>query len=235
MKALLLFFILPLQLFAQVRLSGLVTDSLNNPLELANIMAINEDTDEIDAFGVSNSEGKFILELHTNANYMLKISYVGMKELQEPIKTNTESIEHTVVLKEDSRLKELELVYEMPITINGDTLTYKTDAFTNGTEKKLEEVLDKLPGVEVTEDGEIKVEGKTVNKIMVEGKTFFDGDTKLATKNIPADALEKVEVLKNFTEVGMMKNLGGNEDNVAINVKLKEGKKNFGLVKLQQG
>ena len=224
---LLLLLCLPFQLLAQVRLSGLVTDSLNNPLELANIMAINSETDAIDAYGVSNSEGKYLLNLKEESKYQLKISYVGMLTHQVVIETGKEPIQHTSVLKEDSKLKELELVYEMPITVSGDTLAYKTDAFTNGTEKKLEDVLEKLPGVEVTEDGEIKVEGKTVEKIMVEGKEFFDGDTKLATKNIPADALEKVEVLKNFNEVGMMKNLGGNEDNVAINVKLKEGKKNF--------
>ncbi len=227
MRLLLLFIILPLQLFAQVRLTGLVTDSLDQPLELANIMAINTQTDEIDGYGVSNSEGKYLLNLKENSAYQLKVSYVGMVGYQESFNTDKNAMQKDIVLKEDAKLKELELVYEMPITIHGDTLTYKTDAFTNGTEKKLEDVLEKLPGVEVTEDGEIKVEGKTVNKIMVEGKDFFDGDTKLATKNIPADALEKVEVLKNFSEVGMMKNLGGNEDNVAINIKLKEGKKNF--------
>lgn len=227
MRLLLLFLILPLQLFAQVRLTGLVTDSLNQPLELANIMAINTETDVIDAYGVSNSDGKYMLNLHANSTYELKVSYVGMVGYQKAIKTVDKPINHTVILNEDAKLKELELVYEMPITIHGDTLTYKTDAFTNGTERKLEDVLEKLPGVEVTEDGEIKVEGKTVNKIMVEGKEFFDGDTKLATKNIPADALDKIEVLKNFSEVGMMKNLGGNEDNVALNVRLKDGKKNF--------
>ena len=62
---------------------------------------------------------------------------------------------------------------------------------------------------------------------MVEGKDFFDGDTKLATKNIPADALDKVQVLKNYDEVGQLRNVRSNEDNIAINIKLKEGKKNF--------
>ena len=62
---------------------------------------------------------------------------------------------------------------------------------------------------------------------MIEGKDFFDGDTKLATQNIPADALKKVEVLKNYNEVSQMRGLGNDQDNVAINLKLKEGKKNF--------
>ena len=227
MRLLILISLLTTQLFAQVRLNGLVVDSLDQPLELANIVAVNTETNAIDAYGVSNDLGKYALDLKENSKYQIKLSYVGMQTLKEKIETKSEQINLTSVLKENGALKELELVYEMPIVISGDTIAYKTDAFTNGNEQKLEDVLEKLPGVEVTDEGEVKVEGKTVNKIMVEGKTFFDGDTKLATKNIPADALEKVEVLKNFSEVGLMKNLGGNEDNVALNIRLKDGKKNF--------
>ena len=93
----------------------------------------------------------------------------------------------------------------MPVSVKGDTLIYNADSFKSGTEKKLEDVLNKLPGVEVTEDGEIEVEGKTVTKVMVEGKDFFDGDSKLAVKNIPANALDKIQVLKNHNEVGQLK------------------------------
>ena len=134
---------------------------------------------------------------------------------------------YPINLKEGTQLKELEIVYEMPVSISGDTIIYNADSFKNGTERKLEDVLKKLPGVEVNKDGEIEVEGKKVQKIMVEGKDFFDGDTKLATKNIPADALEKIQVLRNYNEVSNLKGLENNEENVAINIKLKQGKKNF--------
>ena len=97
--------------------------------------------------------------------------------------------------------------------------------FTNGTEKKLEDVLKKLPGVEIDSNGEIEVEGKKVQKVLVEGKEFFDGDSKVATQNIPASAIDKVQVLKNYNEVSSMKGVTNNEDNIAINIKLKEGKK----------
>ena len=98
-------------------------------------------------------------------------------------------------------LDAVELVYEMPVSVKGDTLIYNADSFKNGTERKLEDVLKKLPGVEINDDGQVEVEGKVVSKVMVEGKDFFDGDTKLATKNIPANAVDKVQVLKNFSEV----------------------------------
>ena len=66
-----------------------------------------------------------------------------------------------------------------------------------------------------------------MSKLMVEGKDFFDGDTKLATKNIPSNAVDKVQVLKNYSEVGQLGGVTNNQDNIAINIKLKDGKKNF--------
>jgi hypothetical protein len=115
----------------------------------------------------------------------------------------------------------------MPVSIKGDTIVYNADSFKSGTEKKLEDVLKKLPGVEVNADGEVQVEGKKVSKLMVEGKDFFDGDTKLGVKNIPADAIDKIQVLRNYNEIGQLKGLENNEENVAMNIKLKDGKKNF--------
>ncbi|MDX1472309.1 MAG: TonB-dependent receptor, partial [Flavobacteriaceae bacterium] len=121
----------------------------------------------------------------------------------------------------------VELVYEMPVVVKGDTLIYNADSFKNGTERKLEDVLEKLPGVEINEDGQVEVEGKVVNKLMVNGKDFFDGDTKLATKNIPSKAVDKIQVLRNYSEVGQLRSVTNNQDNVALNIKLKEGKENF--------
>jgi hypothetical protein len=119
------------------------------------------------------------------------------------------------------------LTYEMPVTIKGDTITYNADSFNRGTERKLGDVLKNLPGVEVTADGEIEVEGKVVTKVMIDGKDFFDGDSKLATKNIPANAIDKVQVLKNYAQIGQLSSVTNNSDNIAINLKLKKGKEAF--------
>ncbi|MEM6540699.1 MAG: TonB-dependent receptor, partial [Bacteroidota bacterium] len=89
------------------------------------------------------------------------------------------------------------------------------------------DILENLPGVEINEDGQIEVEGKVVNKLMVNGKDFFDGDTKLASKNIPSKAVDKIQVLRNYAEVGQLRSVRNNQDNVALNIKLKEGKENF--------
>lgn len=210
-----------------IRLEGTVKDSTGLGLEMANVMAINNETKVMDAYAITNDKGKFFLNLKGNTAYTLKASFIGFQTFEKVITTKGESYTFDIQMSQGVTLKDVEVVYEMPVTISGDTIIYNSDSFTNGTERKLEDVLKKLPGVEVNKDGEIQVEGKTVQKVMVEGKDFFDGDTKIATKNIPADALDKIQVLRNYNEVSNLKGLENNEENIAINIKLKEGKKNF--------
>jgi hypothetical protein len=213
--------------FAQIRVEGIVKDSIGNPLELANVIAINQETKILDSYGITNDAGRFQLNLNKDSKYEIQVSYIGMKTAKEILDTTSENIEKDFTLVQDNALDEVELTFEMPVTVRGDTLVYNADSFNKGTERKLEDVLKNLPGVEINEDGQIEVEGKVVSKVMVEGKEFFDGDTKLATKNIPSNAVDKVQVLKNYAEVGQLSGVTNNQDNIAINIKLKEGKTNF--------
>nr|WP_262922227.1 carboxypeptidase regulatory-like domain-containing protein [Algibacter sp. L4_22] len=213
--------------FAQVKLEGVVKDSIGMPLELANVIAINQETQKLDAYGITNPDGRFKLSVEKNSKYNIQVSYIGMKTGQAEVVTTDVAVTQNFILVEDNALDEVELVYEMPVTVKGDTIVYNADSFKSGTERKLGDILDKLPGVEINDDGEIEVEGVKVGKVMVEGKEFFDGDSKLATQNIPANAIDKVEVLKNYAEVGQLSGVTNNQDNIAINIKLKEGKKNF--------
>ncbi|MFM9989493.1 carboxypeptidase regulatory-like domain-containing protein [Flavobacterium sp.] len=207
---------------------GIVKDTTNAPLEMANVMAVNQVTKAVDSYSITNDKGKFQLLLKANATYSVRFSFLGLKTKNLTIATKTEDISQTITLNTDAtELAGVEIVREMPVSIKGDTIIYNADSFKTGTERKLEDVLKKLPGVTVNADGEVEVEGKKVSKLMVEGKDFFDGDTKLGVKNIPADAIDKVQVLRNYNEVGALKGLENNEDNVAMNIKLKSGKKNF--------
>ena len=211
-----------------VRFDGFIQDGQKNPLEMANIMAVNSATKAMDSYGITNDKGRFQLTLKPNTSYSIKVSYLGMKSKEITISTKTENIAQNIVMDDVGiELEGVEIVREMPVSISGDTIVYNADSFKSGTEKKLEDVLKKLPGVEVNADGEIEVEGKKVSKLMVEGKDFFDGDTKLGVKNIPADAIDKIQVLRNYNEVSALKGLENDQDNVAMNIKLKEGKKNF--------
>ena len=222
-----IFLSLSLASFSQVKLQGVIRDSLGSPLELANVIAINKATKTLDSYAITNDEGLFRLDLKKNTIYSIQASYIGMKSLDKVLETKEDNITQDFVMIQDNSLDEVELTYEMPVTISGDTLVYNADSFNTGTERKLEDVLKNLPGVEINDDGQIEVEGKVVTKLMVEGKDFFDGDTKLATKNIPSNAVDKVQVLKNYSEVGQLGGVTNNQDNIAINIKLKDGKKNF--------
>ena len=210
-----------------VKVEGTLKDNQNNPIETANVMAINQTTKAMDAYNITSDKGKFSLNLKANTEYTIKAGYIGFAPFEKTIKTGNQNMTFDISLQENNEIEAVEIVKEMPVRISGDTIIYNSDSFTNGTEKKLEDVLKKLPGVEVNKDGEIEVEGKKVQKVMVEGKDFFDGDTKIATKNIPADALDKIQVLRNYNEVSNLKGLENNEENIALNIKLKEGKKNF--------
>lgn len=215
------------QSFAQIKMEGVIKDSIGNPLELANVIAINQDTKALESYGITNDQGRYKLALKKNMTYTVQVSYIGMKTFEETLSVKEADLTKNFTLQEDNTLDEIQITYEMPVTIKGDTLTYNADSFNKGTERKLGDVLKNLPGVEVNADGEIEIEGKKVGKVMVDGKNFFDGDSKLATKNIPANAVDKVQVLKNYAEVGQLSGVTNNMDNIAINIKLKEGKTNF--------
>lgn len=211
-----------------ISFNGKVVDSLQAPIAYANVLAINPETQAIEAFAVTNEAGKFKLSLNSESTYVLKVSYIGYTTFEKKIITQKNSEENIIVMLEASTsyLDGVEIVEEMPVTLSGDTLIYKTEAFTNGRERKLGEVLEKLPGIEVDDNGEVKVQGKSVNKVLVEGKQFFDGDTKMATKNLPANAIDRVQVLKDYNEVGPMSGLR-NDESIALNIQLREGKKNM--------
>lgn len=214
--------------FAQnIRMQGTIKDSTGVALEMANVMAVNKATNSMDSYGITDEAGRYQLSLAANSTYTIKASYIGYVPFEITVTTGAENIIKNIVLKQGIELSGVEIVHEMPVTIKGDTIVYNSDSFTNGSERKLGDVLKKLPGVVVDKDGGVTVEGKEVSKLMVEGKDFFDGDTKLGVQNIPADAISKVEVLRNYNEISQLKGVENNQDNVAMNIKLKEGKKNF--------
>ena len=237
MKKILLFSLLLCSsfIYSQVRFEGVITDSMGNTIMGANVIAVEKETKILDGFGISNDSGFYRISLKKNTDYQIKISFIGFQQIELDLSIS-ENFEKNFVLEEQAEaLDEVEIVYEMPVTIKGDTIVYNADSFNTGSEKKLGDVLKNLPGIEINDDGTIEVEGKEITKITVEGKDFFDGDSKLATQNLPANAVGKVEVLRNFTEVNQLRNVTNNEDNIAINIRLKSGKDKFWFGEITAG
>ena len=212
---------------SQIEYRGIVKDSLGFPLEMANVIALDTVAKRIASYGFTDAKGNFKLDLKINTTYNIKISYIGFKEISAFLKTKKTNMNKDFTMLEDSMLDGIEIISKMPITIKGDTIIYNADSFKNGSERKLKDILAKLPGVEINDAGQIEVEGKAVEKIMIDGKEFFSGDTKLATENIPSNAVDKIQVLRNYSNVSQLSGVQNNQDRVAINIKLKEGKKNF--------
>lgn len=224
-------------LFGQtVTLQGTVKDSTGMGLEMANIIAVNSHTKMMESYCVTNHKGLYKLDLKQDSSYQVTVSFMGFKSHHFLFDATSDDAQKNITLTQDnSMLNQVDVTYTMPVAVRGDTIVYDTDSFTTGTEKKLKDVLVVLPGVEINDDGQIEVEGKTVQKVMVEGKDFFDGDSKIASDNIPADAISKIEVLRNYNEISQMKGLSNDDDNVALNIRLKQGKKNFWFGEIAAG
>ena len=216
-------------------LSGTVRDSLQLPLQHASIVAHPKSDDAEVKFIISDKQGHFRLSLQKGVSYSVRISFLGF-EAQTFDFTAVEDLHKNITLKESTEtLDEIIITqkYE-PIIVKKDTVAFRVDAFTSGTERKLKEQLEKLPGVEVDRDGIVHFQGKQVNILTVENKPFFGGGTKLGVENIPADAVEKVEFIDRYNSVGFMKEVS-DSDQLSMNIQLKEDKKKFLFGDVQAG
>jgi hypothetical protein len=236
LKSLFFFLLLSLSAFSQKTITGVVSDSLNQPLESANLIAKPLQEKAGIKFAMADNKGRFRLELDKDIKYEIVVSYIGYTQEILIVEPNSTITTHNFRLKATGEvLKEIIIKHEFkPIVIKKDTMTYNIASFANGNERKMKEILEKLPGVEVDKNGGVTVQGKKVTQLLVEGKPFFGGGTKLAVENIPADALDKIEVIDNFNQVGFMKEVSDSED-LAMNVKLKADKKKFVFGDIEAG
>jgi len=230
------FLLFSISAFSQRTITGTISDSLKIPLESANVLAKPLQQNASIKFSIADNKGRYKLDLEKNVKYEIAVSYIGYRDESFILEADASISEYHFSLKNSGEtLKEVIITHEYkPIVVKKDTMIFDVKAFASGNERKMKEVLEKLPGVEVDKNGGVTVQGKKVTKMLVEGKSFFGGGSKLAVENIPADALDKIEVIDNFNEVGFMKQVSDSED-LAMNVKLKEDKKKFIFGDIQAG
>ncbi|MBT8245455.1 carboxypeptidase-like regulatory domain-containing protein, partial [Winogradskyella sp.] len=168
--------------FAQeITVFGKISDSLNNPLQYASILAIPQ-TDDLDVtFAITEADGSYMLGLAKKQSYELTVSFLGYTSQKLTLATTDKDVIKDFVLQENSEaLDEITINYTPPISVKKDTITYDVSKFVTGEERKLRDALKRLPGVEVDRAGNVTVQGKKVTKVLVEDKTFFTGNSKLA-------------------------------------------------------
>lgn len=222
-------------IFAQsIHMEGTIKDSLNEPVLGANMIAKPLESGQKIAFAISDYNGKYKLTLNKDIPYALSITSIGYATINDTIQLS-KNLQKDIRMKASrEQLEEVVVRAKMAMIVEKDTITYRPDTFVTGNERKLREMLEKLPGVEVDREGNVTVNGKQVTDLLVDGKSFFGGDTKLGVNHIPADVVEEVEVIDDYHEVSFMKGLQQSE-RMAMNIKLKEGKKEFMFGEVQAG
>lgn len=238
MKKLLLFLFIPVSGWSQI--TGTVTDQTERPLSFASVVLLTEKDSTLTAFASTDEQGQFKISTANSGKYILQVSFVGYESVYRPLEYRSKAINvRPIVMTERSiALENLIVKGELsPMIIDGDTISYTTKAFKTKEGDLVEDLLKKLPGLEVQRDGSVKAFGENVDKVMVDGKDFFGSDTRIATKNLDADAVDEVQVFDKKSDIAAFTGIADGQDERTINLKLKEGKKAgyFGTAELAGG
>lgn len=222
--------------FAQQDLSGRVVDKNVKPLPFTTVVLLHPTDSTIKFFGVTNDKGVYQLRRVKEGDYLMQFSFTGFKSVYNrvtiPLKSN--QLGDQILVENPTELDQVIVEAELiPIKFKTDTLEYDAKAFKTRAGASVEELLEKLPGVEVDKEGNVKAQGEEVVKVLVDGKEFFGNDPKVATKNLPADAISKVQVLDRKSDEAAFTGIEDGERDRTINLLLKEDHKKgyFGEIK----
>ncbi|MBP5636951.1 MAG: carboxypeptidase-like regulatory domain-containing protein, partial [Bacteroidales bacterium] len=180
-------------------------------------------------YSLTDADGHGVIEKVKNGTYTFKAELLGYKTYSKEITVNGHDIDLGEIKMElDAQMLEGAVVTEIgnPIVIKKDTVEYNASSFRPTDNDMLVDLLKKLPGIEVSEDGTITSNGETINKITIGGKTFFLDDPQLASQNIPAKLIEKVKVVKKKSEQAEFTGIDDGEDETVIDLSVKKGMMN---------
>lgn len=215
--------------FAQKKytIEGTVIDTEKIPLIGATVVLLTTSDSSFANYGLTTDAGTFSLDVPRDSQYILQVTYMGFNAYVQQITADKDYQLGTITLEEATNLLDAVQVEadHIPIQMKGDTLEFNSAAFNVQTHDDVEALLDQMPGVEIDEEGNVKINGKKVEKILVDGKEFFGEDVKAALKSLPADAIKKVEVFDKKTDQEALTNSKSESDTKTLNLTLKEDKK----------
>lgn len=226
----------------RITVTGTVIDGDDkSPIGQATVQLLSLPDSTMAVGNVTNNNGVFSIAARPG-KYVLKISFVGYlsqeKQLQLVAGKPTVNL-GTVTLPTDAiMLGEAVIVAEAPqVTVSEDTIGFNASAYRTPEGAMLEELVKKLPGAEVDEDGNIKINGKEVKKIMVDGKEFFGGDVKTGLKNLPVDMVEKLKTYDKKSDLARITGIDDGEEETVLDLTVKKGMNQgwFGNVDLAGG
>ncbi len=227
-----LFILCTLSIFAQnktITVSGRIVEAdSKEPAAQATVQLLSLPDSAYAAGIASGNEGSFSLPKVKPGKYVLKISYIGFrtKEIPLQLSANVHAKKMgTITLDPDAvMLSEAVITAEAPqVTAVEDTLMYNSSAYRTPEGAMLEELVKKLPGAEIDDDGNVKINGKEVKKIMVDGKEFFGGDVKTGLKNLPVDMIEKLKTYDKKSDLARITGIDDGEEETVLDLKVKKG------------
>ena len=220
--------------FAQqsgVNVTGSVVEQgSDTPIEQATVRLLNVKDSAMVRGVVSARNGSFTLKNVKKGSYLLHITFIGYDPLYQPLqitgKKNPVNVGKLELSDGAIELGEAVVIGKAPeVTVRNDTVEYNADSYKVTEGSVLEYLLKKMPGVEVDSEGKITVNGKEVKKVMVDGKEFFSDDPKVASKNLPAKMIDKLQVLDKKSDMAQMTGFDDGEEETVINLTVKPGMK----------
>jgi hypothetical protein len=207
----------------------LIDDATKEAIQEANIRILNQKDSTYVTGIASERNGTFSIPIR-NGNYIVHISYIGYSDMFKDVSINNSNATAnlgTLSLHEDGVLLSDALITAkaLEVVVRGDTVEYNADSYKVSESAVIEDLLKKMPGVEIDADGKITVNGQEIKKILVDGKEFFSDDPKVASKNLPAKMVDKLQVLERRTDMSLMTGFDDGDEEMVINLTVKPGMK----------
>lgn len=206
---------------------------------IENASVVVRSGNQILGYNYTDIRGNFLLQFNKNdfSEVTLEANSLGYAHILKTILLEENKTSYAQDLYLEEKLETLSTVVLKPeekIKINRDTISYRISAFKDNSERTVEDMLKKIPGIEVADDGSIRALGKPIQKILIEGDDLADSNYKVISKNLDVDVLEKIEIISNYDENPVLKQFL-NSENVVLNLKLKKDKKSILFGKVEAG
>lgn len=209
--------------------TGTVKDKLGEPMIEATIKLLAAKDSSFVKGGTTNLDGKFTLKGVRNGSYIIQASYIGYDNSYAGVKVGGQNVAVPAIVMNESSIMLKETVVtgvKTEITVKEDTIEYNAGSYKTQPNAVMEDLLKKLPGVEVDADGKITAGGKEVKKILVDGKEFFADDPKVASKNLPVEMINKLQVIDRKSDLARLTGVDDGEEETVINLSVKPEMKN---------
>jgi hypothetical protein len=205
--------------YAQTTINGRIVDEQQLPIAGANVIIYQAGTTKLLSYAISDEEGRYQVSFTTLADsILLEVSLLGYAKKQQSLRNTNQTI-HLTLAESAEQLKEI-VVKAPPIVHSNDTVSYNVSSFQTKDDRVIADVLAKLPGIEILDDGRILYQGRPIQKYYIEGLDLLKGKYNLANQNLPAGTVEQVQILENHQPIQILDSIQFS-DEASLNIKLR--------------